>query len=62
MDTVIDSDRIMVIDSGQIIEFDEPHNLLQDERGAFHGMIKSLGENEFGRLWKIAVEKEQRQS
>lgn len=54
---IIDSDRIMVIDSGVTVEFDEPHNLLQNECGIFYRMIQSLGENEFDRLSKIAMER-----
>ncbi|XP_065177458.1 ATP-binding cassette sub-family C member 4-like [Sycon ciliatum] len=44
--TIIDSDRIMVIDSGRIKEFDEPFLLLQNRRGALAEMVQSLGEKE----------------
>lgn len=52
--TIIDSDRILVMDTGRAAEFDEPHNLLQNENGIFYAMIKALGQNEFNRLREIA--------
>lgn len=54
--TIIDLDRVIVMDAGKVIEFDEPYNLLQNENGIFYGMVKALGENEFGRLAQIALE------
>lgn len=52
--TIIDSDRVMVMDSGAIIEFDEPYNLLQNRKGIFYGMVKQLGPQEFKRLYQLA--------
>ncbi|KAK9888685.1 hypothetical protein WA026_000915 [Henosepilachna vigintioctopunctata] len=37
--TVMDSDRIMVIDSGKLIQFDTPNELLRNEDGAFYKMV-----------------------
>lgn len=42
------------MDAGKAIEFDEPHNLLQNENGVFYGMVKALGEHECDRLIRIA--------
>lgn len=53
--TIIDSDRVMVMDAGKAVEFDDPHNLLQNESGIFYGMVKALGEQEFNRLSQIAL-------
>lgn len=53
--TIIDSDRVMVMDAGELVEFDEPHNLLQNENGIFYGLVKALGEQEFDRLAQIAA-------
>ncbi|XP_031636354.1 multidrug resistance-associated protein 4-like [Contarinia nasturtii] len=55
--TIIDSDRVLVMDTGRAAEFDEPHNLLQDNMGIFYGMVKALGPQEFNRLTKTAQEK-----
>lgn len=54
--TIIDSDRVIVMDAGSAIEFDEPYKLLENENGIFYGMVKALGENEFNRLSQIACE------
>ena len=55
--TIIDSDRVLVMDSGRASEFDEPHNLLKNQNGIFCGMVKALGEHEFERLSQVALEK-----
>ena len=40
--TVIDYDRLIVLDEGRIAEFDTPYNLIRREGGIFRGMcIKS---------------------
>ncbi|XP_031628372.1 multidrug resistance-associated protein 4-like [Contarinia nasturtii] len=57
--TIIDSDRILVMDFGKIAEFDEPHILLQNENGIFHGMVKALGDQEFIRLSQVALRQNQ---
>lgn len=55
--TIIDSDRVLVMDSGKAVEFDEPHDLLKNEEGIFTDMVKALGTQEHIRLSKIAAEK-----
>lgn len=54
--TIIDSDRVLVMDAGQAAEFDEPHILLQNKIGIFHGMVAALGPDDFDRLSTIATE------
>ncbi|KIY50596.1 hypothetical protein FISHEDRAFT_39032 [Fistulina hepatica ATCC 64428] len=41
--TVIDYDRLIVLDKGQIIEFDTPLNLIQKEGGLFRNMCLKSG-------------------
>lgn len=57
MHTIIDSDRVLVMDTGRAIEFDEPHNLLENHSGIFHDMVKALGPQEYDRLVVLATEK-----
>lgn len=45
------------MDSGQIMEFDEPYKLLQNENSIFYGMLNAMGEHEFKRLIQIAQQK-----
>ena len=33
--TILDSDRVLVLDAGRVVEFDEPQQLLQDKRSIF---------------------------
>ncbi|KAJ2391932.1 hypothetical protein GGI23_005324 [Coemansia sp. RSA 2559] len=44
--TVIDYDRVLVLDKGKVAEFDTPHNLLQNESGIFRSMCEKAGEYE----------------
>ncbi|KAF8602913.1 P-loop containing nucleoside triphosphate hydrolase protein [Ceratobasidium sp. AG-I] len=44
--TVIDNDRILVLDAGHVAEFDTPQNLLKMENGMFHEMCKKSGDYE----------------
>ena len=57
LNTIIDSDRVLVMDTGRVAEFDEPHTLLQNRWGSFYGMVKALGSKEFKRLCELAREK-----
>nr|APD26508.1 ATP-binding cassette transporter subfamily C member 1 X1 protein [Brachionus koreanus] len=48
LNTILDSDRIMVLDKGKIVEFDTSHNLLSKKSGLFYSMAKTAGiVNEF---------------
>ena len=44
INTILDYDRIMVLDAGTIIEFDTPTNLLAKPNGLFKSMVESQGE------------------
>lgn len=53
--TVIDCDKIMMMDDGRILEFDSPHNLLSNKQGPFHELASQVGDEELHRLQKIAA-------
>ena len=54
--TVMDSDRILVMDAGSVREFDIPHKLLQDEDGALRQMVEATGPHDAEHLKRIAEE------
>jgi len=43
LNTIMDYDKIMVLDKGLLVEYDTPHNLLEDESSIFHGMAADAG-------------------
>ncbi|KAG5357793.1 Canalicular multispecific organic anion transporter 1 [Yarrowia sp. B02] len=43
LNTVIDSDKILVLDQGRVAEFDSPQNLLEKEGGHFWKLCKQAG-------------------
>lgn len=52
--TIMDSDKVLVMDAGQIAEFDHPHILLQNSEGIFAGMVEKTGKHMADNLKKIA--------
>ncbi|XP_065206736.1 multidrug resistance-associated protein 1-like [Planococcus citri] len=43
LNTIMDSDRILLLDNGLVKEFDTPQILLNDRSSAFYGMAKDAG-------------------
>ncbi|KGU31669.1 hypothetical protein MG7_01235 [Candida albicans P34048] len=43
IDTILDSDRILVLDNGEIAEFDTPGNLLKNKNSIFYSLAKEGG-------------------
>ncbi|KAJ2657404.1 hypothetical protein IWW48_004533 [Coemansia sp. RSA 1200] len=44
--TIIDYDRVLVLEKGKVAEFDTPYNLLQNKDGIFRSMCEKSGEYE----------------
>ncbi|KAJ3620183.1 hypothetical protein MTP99_004163 [Tenebrio molitor] len=42
LDTVMDSDKILVLESGRIVEFGTPDALLQNVNGFFYNYVKKM--------------------
>uniref|UniRef100_A0A1B6GCW0 ABC-type glutathione-S-conjugate transporter n=2 Tax=Cuerna arida TaxID=1464854 RepID=A0A1B6GCW0_9HEMI len=40
LNTIMDSDRVIVLDKGLIVEYDSPENLLKNKSSIFYGMAK----------------------
>lgn len=43
LNTIIDSDKVLVMDAGRVIEYDHPHQLLQNPNGIFYNMVDETG-------------------
>ncbi|KAK9085883.1 hypothetical protein Sjap_026294 [Stephania japonica] len=43
LNTIIDCDRVLLLDAGQVLEFDTPEDLLLNETSAFSKMVQSTG-------------------
>uniref|UniRef100_A0A3Q4I3W8 ABC transporter domain-containing protein n=1 Tax=Neolamprologus brichardi TaxID=32507 RepID=A0A3Q4I3W8_NEOBR len=54
LNTIIDSDRILVLESGTIQEFDHPFTLLQNKEGALYRMVQQTGQAESASLLESA--------
>jgi ABC-type multidrug transport system fused ATPase/permease subunit len=42
----MDSDKILVLNAGKLIEFDSPVNLLRREGGAFRSLVDGSGDKD----------------
>ncbi|KAJ7745476.1 P-loop containing nucleoside triphosphate hydrolase protein [Mycena maculata] len=46
LQTIMDADKIMVLDAGRIVEFDTPKALLQKKHGLFRALVDESGDKE----------------
>ncbi|XP_033333867.2 putative multidrug resistance-associated protein lethal(2)03659 [Megalopta genalis] len=53
LNTIMDSDKILVIDRGRLVEFDHPHVLLQ-KKGYFYDMVQKTGTAMANSLTEVA--------
>ncbi|XP_029302439.1 multidrug resistance-associated protein 4-like isoform X1 [Cottoperca gobio] len=54
LNTIVDSDRILVLDAGKIHAYDTPYALLQDPEGIFYKMVLQTGKQEAAALLEAA--------
>lgn len=53
--TVMDSDKVLVMDAGQVVEFGSPYELLtESDKGIFRSMVKQTGKSTYENLYKTA--------
>ncbi|XP_050734387.1 ATP-binding cassette sub-family C member 4-like isoform X2 [Eriocheir sinensis] len=52
--TIMDSDRVMVLQAGQLMEFDVPHVLLNNENSIFYSLVQQTGKTAARQLHQIA--------
>ena len=59
--TIMDSDKVLVLDAGRVAEYDAPHTLLQNEAGIFTGMVDAHGESSAAALRAQAQQQQEQQ-
>lgn len=50
INTIINYDKLMILDQGNIVQFDTPYNLLMDKTGYFHVLVMESGQEYFDQL------------
>ncbi|XP_056011170.1 ATP-binding cassette sub-family C member 4-like isoform X2 [Ostrea edulis] len=60
--TIMDSDRVMVLDQGNLVEFNTPFKLLQNENGFFKNLVQQTGKAQAKHLLALAEKHHKEQS
>ncbi|KAG5887763.1 hypothetical protein JTB14_016114 [Gonioctena quinquepunctata] len=54
LNTIMDSDKVLVMDAGEVVEYAHPHELLKNPEGHFSKMLRELGKDIDESLREIA--------
>lgn len=54
LNTVMDSDKVLVMDSGTMVEYDNPYKLLENKNGYLYKMVEQTGQVTADLLYGIA--------
>ncbi|KAF7274137.1 hypothetical protein GWI33_013181 [Rhynchophorus ferrugineus] len=54
LNTIMDSDKVIVMDAGRITEFGEPYKLLEQATGAVYNLVQQTGKDMSNNLMSIA--------
>ena len=54
LNTIMDSDRVMVLDAGYLKEFDEPAVLLENPKTLFYSLVEQTGKQNAEMLTDLA--------
>ncbi|XP_031835587.1 putative multidrug resistance-associated protein lethal(2)03659 isoform X2 [Nomia melanderi] len=54
LNTIMDSDKVLVMDKGRMAEYDHPHVLLQNSHSHFTSLVKETDRSMYDQLVKIA--------
>ncbi|XP_012058533.1 PREDICTED: probable multidrug resistance-associated protein lethal(2)03659 [Atta cephalotes] len=54
LNTIMDSDKVLVMDKGCMVEYDHPHILLKNSYNQFSSLVKETGPDMFDQLVKVA--------
>lgn len=60
LNTIIDYDRVLVLDKGEVAQFDTPHALITEGKGIFFDLYEDLNSETKKELARIAFEKHQK--
>ncbi|GAA6039699.1 hypothetical protein JCM8097_001359 [Rhodosporidiobolus ruineniae] len=52
--TIIDFDKVLLLDKGKLIEFDSPAKLIEDPNSRFHALCRAAGKKELAILRKMS--------